>query len=76
MAATSRELAARGVIVNTGSVAGLIGVKRRFAYCATKGAMVAMTRQEMAAMALYPCSEEATFVNGSVLTIDGGWTAA
>jgi len=38
-------LASRGVMVNMGSVAGLIGVKRRFAYCATKGAVVAMTRQ-------------------------------
>lgn len=34
-----------GSIVNIGSVAGLIGVKKRFAYCATKGAVVAMTRQ-------------------------------
>jgi NAD(P)-dependent dehydrogenase (short-subunit alcohol dehydrogenase family) len=38
-------LASHGSIVNIGSVAGLIGVKRRFAYCATKGAVVAMTRQ-------------------------------
>lgn len=35
----------RGAMVNIGSVAGLIGVKKRFAYCATKGAVVAMTRQ-------------------------------
>ncbi len=124
--------ASRGSIVNIGSVAGLVGVKRRFAYCATKGAVVAMTRQlavdhptqirvncicpgtvespfvegylekyhshekekvraelharqpigrmgrpgEIAAMALYLCSPEAEFVNGAVLTIDGGWTAA
>src|SRR5260370_33487588 len=34
-----------GAIVNIGSVAGLVGVKRRFAYCATKGAVIAMTRQ-------------------------------
>ncbi len=34
-----------GIMVNVGSVAGLIGVKRRFAYCATKGAVIAMTRQ-------------------------------
>lgn len=38
-------LKAGGVIVNIGSVAGLIGVKKRFAYCATKGAVVALTRQ-------------------------------
>jgi 2-keto-3-deoxy-L-fuconate dehydrogenase len=125
-------LASHGVIVNIGSVAGLIGVKKRFAYCATKGAVVAMTRQlavdypteirvncicpgtvdtpfvegflekyhknekeavraalnqrqpigrlgrpdEIAYMALYLASSEAEFVNGSVVTIDGGWTAA
>ena len=122
----------RGVIVNIGSVAGLVGVKKRFAYCATKGAVIAMTRQlavdypaeirvncicpgtvdtpfveaylekyhkhekekvraelnqrqpvgrlgrpeEIAAMAVYLCSPEAEFVTGSVLAIDGGWTAA
>jgi 2-keto-3-deoxy-L-fuconate dehydrogenase len=125
-------LASHGSIVNIGSVAGLIGVKRRFAYCASKGAVVAMTRQlavdyptqirvncicpgtvdtpfvegyldkyhkhekekvreelnqrqpigrlgkpeEIANMAVYLSSEEAGFVNGSVIAIDGGWTAA
>jgi 2-keto-3-deoxy-L-fuconate dehydrogenase len=38
-------IASRGAMVNIGSVAGLIGVKKRFAYCATKGAVVAITRQ-------------------------------
>jgi NAD(P)-dependent dehydrogenase (short-subunit alcohol dehydrogenase family) len=38
-------LAASGCVINIGSVAGLVGIKRRFAYCATKGAVVAMTRQ-------------------------------
>ena len=37
-------LASHGSIVNLGSVAGLVGVKRRFGYCATKGAVVAITR--------------------------------
>lgn len=125
-------LAAKGCVVNIGSVAGLIGVKRRFAYCATKGAVVAMSRQlavdyagrlrvncicpgtvespfvegyleknhkhekekvraelharqpigrmgrpvEVAYMALYLASDEAEFATGSVVTIDGGWTAA
>lgn len=124
--------ASHGSIVNIGSVAGLIGVKKRFAYCATKGAIVALTRQlavdyptefrvncicpgtvdtpfvesylekyhkhekeavrgqlnqrqpigrlgkpeEIAHLALYLSSEEASFTNGSVVTIDGGWTAA
>ena len=125
-------LASGGSIVNIGSVAGLVGVKRRFGYCATKGAVVALTKQlavdyptqlrvncicpgtvdspfvegylekyhkhekekvrgeiaqrqpvgrlgkpeEIAHLALYLCSDEAAFVNGSVISIDGGWTAA
>lgn len=125
-------VASRGAIVNIGSVAGLIGVKRRFAYSATKGAVIAATRQlavdyptqirvnciapgtvdtpfvegylqkyhaheieltraelnarqpigrlgkpeEIANLALYLCSQEAQFMNGAVLPIDGGWTAA
>jgi NAD(P)-dependent dehydrogenase (short-subunit alcohol dehydrogenase family) len=43
--AMPRLLDAKGAIVNIGSVAGLVGVKRRFAYCATKGAVIAITRQ-------------------------------
>jgi NAD(P)-dependent dehydrogenase (short-subunit alcohol dehydrogenase family) len=122
----------RGSVINIGSVAGLVGVKRRFAYCSTKGAVIAMTRQlavdyptqirvnciapgtvdspfveayleryhkhekekvrtelnqrqpvgrmgrpdEIAALALYICSPAADFMNGSIITIDGGWTAA
>ena len=125
-------LKSHGSIVNIGSVAGLVGVKRRFAYCATKGAVVAMTRQlsvdyptqirvncicpgtvdtpfvdaylekyhkhekekvrtelnqrqpigrlgrpeEIANLALYLCTKEAEFITGSIITIDGGWTAA
>ncbi len=38
-------VASHGSIVNISSVAGQVGVKRRFAYCATKGAVIAMTRQ-------------------------------
>lgn len=124
--------ASHGSMVNIGSVAGLIGVRKRFAYCATKGAIVAMTRQlavdypkefrvncicpgtvdtpfveaylekyhkhekesmreqlnqrqpigrlgkpeEIAHLALYLVSDEASFTTGSVITIDGGWTAA
>jgi NAD(P)-dependent dehydrogenase (short-subunit alcohol dehydrogenase family) len=122
----------KGCIVNIGSVAGLVGVKRRFAYCGTKGAVVAMSRQlavdypteirvnciapgtvdtpfvegylekyhkhekekvrnelsqrqpvgrlgkpdEIAYLALYLCSDQAAFVNGALVAIDGGWTAA
>lgn len=125
-------LASRGSIVNISSVAGLVGVKRRFAYCGTKGAVLALTRQlavdyptqirvnciapgtvdtpfvegylekyhknekekvraelnsrqpvgrlgkpeEIARLALYLCSSAADFINGAVVPIDGGWTAA
>ena len=125
-------IASRGSIVNIGSVAGLVGIKQRFAYCTSKGAVVAMTRQlaveyakdlrvncicpgtvdtpfvegylekyhahekekvraelktrqpmgrlgtaeEVASLVRYMCSAEADFMTGSVVSIDGGWTAA
>ena len=131
-AALPKLVASHGSIVNIGSVAGLVGVKRRFAYCGTKGAIVALTRQlavdypteirvnciapgtvdtpfvegylekyhkhekdkvrtelnqrqpigrlgkpeEIARLALYLCSPAAEFMNGAVVPIDGGWTAA
>ena len=121
-----------GCIVNVASVSGLVGIKQRFAYCTTKGAVIAMTRQlaveypktlrvnavcpgtvqtpfvegylekfhkdnkeemraelrarqpvgrlglpeEVASAIRYLASDEAAFVSGSLLTIDGGWTAA
>ena len=121
-----------GAIVNVASVSGLIGIRQRFAYCTSKGAVVAMTRQlaveypkdlrvnavcpgtvqtpfvegylekfhkdnmeemraelrarqpvgrlgrpeEVASAIRYLASDEAGFVSGSLLTIDGGWTAA
>jgi NAD(P)-dependent dehydrogenase (short-subunit alcohol dehydrogenase family) len=34
-----------GSIVNIASVSGLVGIKQRFAYCTSKGAVIAMTRQ-------------------------------
>lgn len=121
-----------GVLVNIASVAGQIAVDRRFAYGASKGAILSMTRSiaidlvsqgiranaispgtvhtpfvegflernfadtkdevrqqlharqpigrmgrpdEIASAALYLASEEAAFVTGSTLVIDGGWTA-
>jgi 2-keto-3-deoxy-L-fuconate dehydrogenase len=121
-----------GAIVNVASVSGLVGIRQRFAYCTTKGAVIAMTRQlaveypktlrvnavcpgtvqtpfvegflekfhgnnkeetraelrarqpvgrlgrpdEVASAIRYLASDEAAFVSGSLLTIDGGWTAA
>lgn len=119
-------------IVNIGSAAGMVGVKQRFAYCASKGAVIAMTRQiavdypqqlrcnciapgtvqtpfvegyldkyhahekekvredlrqrqpvgrlgtpeDIAGLVRYLCSREAEFMQGAVVPIDGGWTAA
>lgn len=34
-----------GTIVNIASVAGMVGIRQRFAYCTSKGAVIAMTRQ-------------------------------
>jgi NAD(P)-dependent dehydrogenase (short-subunit alcohol dehydrogenase family) len=121
-----------GAIVNIGSVSGLVGIKQRFAYCMSKGAVLAMTRQlaveyprtlrvnavcpgtvqtpfvegyldkfhkdnkdevraelrarqpvgrlgtpeEVASLVRYLASDQAAFVTGSLVTIDGGWTAA
>lgn len=36
--------AGNGVIVNMASVAGMVGLKNRAAYCASKGAVIALTR--------------------------------
>lgn len=37
--------AGRGAIVNTASAAGLVGLKDRAAYCASKGAVISFTKQ-------------------------------
>src|SRR5580700_1777173 len=131
LAATEHHEAV-GAIVNIASVSGLVGIKQRFAYCTSKGAVLSMTRQlaveypktlrvnavcpgtvqtpfvegylekfhkhnkeemraelrarqpvgrlgrpeEVASMVRYLASDEAAFVTGSLLTLDGGWTAA
>ncbi len=68
-----------GKIINIGSVAGLIGVKRRFAYCATKGAVIAMTRQlsvdyptEVRANCICPGTVETPFVDGYLKKFHSG----
>ena len=60
-----------GSIVNIASVAGLVGIKQRFAYCTTKGAVIAMTRQlaveypkTLRVNAICPGTVETPFVEG------------
>ena len=60
-----------GTVVNIASVAGLVGIKQRFAYCTTKGAVVAMTRQlaveypkTLRVNAICPGTVETPFVEG------------
>src|SRR5262249_21526727 len=64
-------LASAGSIVNIGSVAGMVGIKKRFAYCATKGAVIAMTRQiaveyptQIRANCICPGTVDSPFVEG------------
>jgi 2-keto-3-deoxy-L-fuconate dehydrogenase len=60
-----------GAIINIASVAGQVGIKQRFAYCTTKGAVLAMTRQlaveypkTLRANAICPGTVETPFVEG------------
>lgn len=117
-----------GAIVNIASIAGLVGMRNRAAYCASKGAVVALTRaialdhagegirvnavcpgtvdtpwidrllehagetreglaarqpmgriasaDEVAGAVAWLLGGEAAFATGSMLVLDGGWTAA
>lgn len=117
-----------GTIVNIASIAGLVGMRKRVAYCASKGAVVALTRaialdhagegirinavcpgtvdtpwihrliddagetleglaarqpigriasaDEVAGAVAWLLSDDAAFATGSMLVLDGGWTAA
>lgn len=69
--AAAENGSAVGTIVNIASVAGLVGIKQRFAYCTTKGAVVAMTRQiaveypkALRVNAICPGTVETPFVEG------------
>jgi NAD(P)-dependent dehydrogenase (short-subunit alcohol dehydrogenase family) len=60
-----------GTIINIASVAGLVGIKQRFACCTSKGAIVAMTRQlaveypkSLRVNAICPGTVETPFVEG------------
>jgi NAD(P)-dependent dehydrogenase (short-subunit alcohol dehydrogenase family) len=65
------ESAHTGAIVNIASVSGLVGIKQRFAYCTSKGAVIAMTRQlavdypkTLRVNAICPGTVETPFVEG------------
>jgi NAD(P)-dependent dehydrogenase (short-subunit alcohol dehydrogenase family) len=69
--ASNQHHEAVGTIVNIASVAGLVGIKQRFAYCTTKGAVIAMTRQlaveyprTLRVNAICPGTVETPFVEG------------
>lgn len=119
-----------GPIINVSSIGGIVGIRDRVAYCATKFAVVGLTKslaldhasdgvrvncvcpgrvetpfvaarlaeypdpeaayremsstqalgrmgrpEEIAAAVLYLASDDAAFVTGSALIIDGGWSA-
>jgi 2-keto-3-deoxy-L-fuconate dehydrogenase len=60
-----------GTIVNIASVAGQVGIKQRFSYCTTKGAVISMTRQlaveypkTLRVNAICPGTVETPFVEG------------
>jgi 2-keto-3-deoxy-L-fuconate dehydrogenase len=64
-------LSSHGCIVNIGSAAGSVGVKQRFAYCASKGAVHALTRQiavdypkELRINCIAPGTVQSPFVEG------------
>lgn len=69
-----------GNVINMGSVAGLVAVARRFAYCATKGAVIAMTRQlamdyvdkRIRANVICPGTVETPFVEGYLQKFHAG----
>lgn len=67
----AQDEAHSGNIVNIASVAGQVGIKQRFAYCTTKGAVLAMTRQiaveypkTLRVNAVCPGTVETPFVEG------------
>lgn len=117
-----------GAIVNTASIAGLIGLRNSSAYCAAKAGVIALTRvaaleygrynirvnaicpgaidtpmvsriqgggtmperainristlgrigkpEEIAKMALFLASDDASFATGAPFIVDGGWTVS
>lgn len=59
----------RGAIVNIGSVAGMVGLRNRAAYCASKGAVIAFTR----ALAIDHVAQGVRVNSVSPGTVDSPW---
>ncbi len=59
----------RGTIVNNGSVAGMVGLRNRAAYCASKGAVLAFTR----ALAIDHVGQGVRVNSVSPGTVDSPW---
>ena len=69
--AAGKETGQAGAIVNIASVAAQVGIRQRFAYCTSKGAVLAMTRQlaveypkTLRVNAVCPGTVETPFVEG------------
>lgn len=61
-----------GVILNIISIGGLNGARAGAGYIASKRAG---QPDEIAKLALFLVSDEASFVNGAIVVADGGWSA-
>jgi NAD(P)-dependent dehydrogenase (short-subunit alcohol dehydrogenase family) len=61
-----------GAIVKTASVGGMRGVGNQSGYSASKHGVVGLTRNSAVEYGQFGISGEAPFINGAVITIDGG----
>jgi short subunit dehydrogenase len=75
--AALKHLDEGSAIVNTGSITGLEGSKQLVDYSATKGAIHAFTKSEVApAFVFFASNADSSYITGEVLTLLGGETRA